>query len=115
MKFITHISKSHDEESHSVWLMEVEGKSHVRAYFFVDEPKKGYIDHLSVDNQSREQGIGAETLTLAENECRARGCTEIFLWTWDDSWMYQWYIRRGYVTNAAHDREKNCTWLRKQL
>ncbi len=59
--------------------------------------RRGMMYHLAVENQYREQGIGAILMDLLEERLREKGCLRYYLLvTEDNRSAIQFYERRGW-------------------
>lgn len=43
------------------------------------------------------------------------GAKESCLWVIKDSWMHDWYARRGYTDLQDHETEETAVWMTKQI
>jgi GNAT superfamily N-acetyltransferase len=102
-----------DDWGHSVLIMERNGTAFARAYWYNDEPTTIYLDMLSVNSEVRKTGIGTKLQEIREQMGRDTNCTESWLWVRKDSWMHDWYKRRGYIDNVEKDEEH--IWMKKSL
>lgn len=98
-----------------IYITEKHGKSFGRCYIYTDDLKTIYLDSLSVDPKFRKLGLGLELQLIRENIGIAVGCNNSSLWTEKDSWMYYWYLRRGYVELQEYKEEENAVWMEKKL
>ena len=80
---------------------------------YEDDPTTCIFTHLSVDEKHRQKGFGTQALSNAEEIAKNFGCNEVWLKVENGSWMYDWYLRRGYeFDNFDVD---NYVWLYKEL
>lgn len=112
-RFIIHFIS--DSWGESILLMESNGKAFARIYWYNDDKTSVYLDWLSVNPEIRRKGIGTELQKLRERIGLELGATTSFLWVIKDSWMHDWYLRRGYVDYKDHNNEQNTIWMRKSL
>jgi ribosomal protein S18 acetylase RimI-like enzyme len=101
-----------------IHVMERTGKAFGRVYQYDNEPTVAYLDSLSVDEKSRRQGLGTKLQEIRERIGVRLGATESFLWVKKDSWMHDWYKRRGYIDYSekeSQEGEGNFIWMRKLL
>ena len=87
--------------------------SKVYVEFYEDDQYTAYITHLHVDENHRKHGIGNKTLNDAEQWARVHGFDKVMLMCESDSWMYHWYISKGYKFHSNED-EEYC-WLYKKF
>lgn len=99
----------------SIMIMGKNGKSFARVYWFHDEEKIIYLDWLSVEESARRQGIGTELQEIREKIGIFLGAKESWLWVVKDTWMHDWYRRRGYKDKKKYDGEENAIWMKKVL
>lgn len=95
------------------------GIAFARLYQFPDDTDSVYLDSLSVNSEERRCGWGLQLQELRETIGRQFGCKRSFLWVVEDSWMYEWYKRRGYsylsqYTDNGADDDK-AVWMFKNL
>lgn len=96
-------------------IMESNGKGYGRLVWYEDEPTVAYLDSMSVGIDNRNKGLGTELQSFRENIARNNGCTTIKLLVKNDSWMHEWYKRRGYTDINVHDVYTDYMWMEKQL
>lgn len=111
--YISHLKE--DKWGKSLMIMEKDGKSYGRMYWYFDDKYSVYLEGLSVSENSRKQGLGTKMQTIRENTGRRLGASLSFLWVEKNSWMHAWYKRRGYIDWRDHEDEKNAIWMRKIL
>ena len=107
-RFIIHTSES--EWGGSVLVMEKSGKAFARTYWFSDDSSTIYFDWLSVDESERGNGIATELLNnhiQIAKDLKA----ETMLWVKQDTWMHEWYKRKGYKDYKTYEKESNAMWL----
>jgi GNAT superfamily N-acetyltransferase len=119
MKFIKHISSSNNWGV-SILIMESRGKAFARIYWFNDKEEDDeedtvYLDMLSVNEEERRKGIGTKLQDIREKIGKRGGATYSCLWVYKNTWMYEWYKRRGYKEIGKNESEKNAVWMRKKL
>lgn len=111
--FIAHPTTSH--WGGSVLIMEKNGKAFGRLYWFIEDDTSIYLDWLSVEKDSRKKGMGTELQKIREEMGRAMGAETAYLWVKKDSWMHDWYQRRGYKFYKDYDGEENSVWMEKNI
>jgi GNAT superfamily N-acetyltransferase len=97
----------------SVLLMAITGTAFGRAYMYDDEPTVIYLDMLSVNESIRKKGIGTMLQEMREHIGKEWGATESWLWVKKESWMHDWYKRRGYIDDVERNEEH--IWMKKIL
>jgi GNAT superfamily N-acetyltransferase len=112
-EFISHGRPEH--WGHSVLIMEKNGSAFARAYWYDDDHSVIYLDGLSVSDIARKHGIATKLQEIREEIGRELGATTSCLWVDKDSWMHDWYQRRGYKDWKLYKNEKNAIWMIKQL
>jgi hypothetical protein len=112
-KFITHRTTS--SEFTSIFFMEINGKGFGRLYWYNNDNTTVYLDSLSVDEDSRKKGLGREIQELRENIGIETGASVAMLWVEKNTWMHDWYLRRGYKDDIKYKSKKNCIWMKKNL
>lgn len=108
-RFICHSSDS--DWGGSVLVMEKSGKAFARTYWFNDDTGTIYFDWLSVDESERGNGIATELLN-AHIEVAKKFEIETMLWVKKDTWMHEWYNRKGYKDYKDYEKESNAIWMR---
>lgn len=80
---------------------------------YEDDPNTCVFTHLFVIENYRQQGFGTQALIDAEKIAKNHCCTTIYLKVESNSWMHDWYLRRGY---EFHNFDvDNYIWLYKDL
>lgn len=110
--FILHYAEN--DLSSSILIMERNGKAFSRNYWFNDDDDKIYFDWLNVEAGSRKKGIATKML-----DAHLR-LTEIFkldscLWVRKNTWMHDWYKRKGYNYVGEYEKEENAIWMIKKI
>lgn len=98
----------------TILVMESEGKSFGRVYWYNDDIKTVYLDWLYVKPEDREKGLGTEMQEIREMIGRRLGAETSGLWVRNETWMLDWYKRRGYSFWKEYP-EENATWLFKSI
>ena len=111
-RYISHLST--DTLYFSILIMEKTGKAFARLYCYHDDLNTVYLDSLSVDDNERKSGIGTELQAIREKIGIYLGATESYLFVVKNTWMHEWYKRRGYKDFKAHEDE-NMVWMMKNL
>lgn len=102
----------------SVMFMEKNGRAFGRVSWYHDDGDYIYLDSLSVTKSARNRGIGTTLQVLREKIGINLGAKYACLYVKGNSWMHDWYLRRGYEFYKDHDdysKEENMIWLRKTL
>jgi len=109
-KFSANLSP--DNVQDTLTIIEKEGKSFVQVYWYHDDPLSFYIASLYVTDTKK--GLGNNLLDLCEDLGRELSKKDSYLWVEKNSWMHEWYLRRGYTDYKDHEKE-NYIWMRKLL
>lgn len=112
-EFIFHLNT--DEKGVSLFIMEKEGRATARIYWFNEDIETICLDFLSVDESIRKKGFGTKLQEIRENIGKELGFIYSYLWVKKNSWMRDWYRRRGYSDWGLHETEKDCIWMYKSL
>jgi len=112
-RFISHYKI--ESWGYSIFIMDKKGNAFARIYWYHDDLTAVYLDMLSVSVKIRRQGIGTELQEMREQIGRTLGATTSCLWVKEDTWMHDWYLRRGYEDWIKYEEEENSVWMRKSL
>jgi ribosomal protein S18 acetylase RimI-like enzyme len=99
----------------SIYIMENTGKALSRMYWYHDDKTTIYLDTLSVDENIRQQGIGTNLQKIREDIGIILGADTSCLFVKKDTWMHQWYKRRGYIDFKPYDDDDTYLWMKKIL
>lgn len=108
-RFITHLTDS--DWGGSVLIMEKNGKAFCRTYWFNDDNNSIYFDFLSVDSDERKKGIATYLLDHHINASKQLNVNS-YLWVKKDSWMHEWYKRKGYSNDKDYEGQENAIWMK---
>jgi len=112
-QFISHSTK--EDWGESILIMEKEGKAFGRIYWYNDDDTTVYLDWLSVDKDARKGGLGTILQKIREDIGKELGAKFACLWVKKDSWMHDWYERRGYKDYMNYKEDKNYIWMQKTI
>lgn len=112
-RFISHFKV--ESWGYSVLIMEKRGRAFGRLYWYNDDSTTVYLEGLSVNQEIRRLGIGRELQEIRENIGIGFGATTSCLLVKKDSWMHDWYNRRGYENFQTNENEENSIWMKKSL
>lgn len=104
-----------DEFGMSVNVMLIGGVGFGRLWIDSGDRDTVYLDGLSVDYECRNLGIGTDLQLYREGLARSMGFKESTLRVKKDSWMYNWYIRRGYVEKCEDVENEGYIFMCKDL
>lgn len=112
--FICHFDDSSGFASLNIIAKLPNGTAYARLYWYENEYP--VLDSLSVDPDIRQLGQGRLLQVVRENVAKfLLEAEECWLWVKKDSWMYEWYKRRGYVDVKPHEQMEGCIWMFKKL
>lgn len=97
----------------SIMIMGKDGLSYFRIYWYSDDEKSIYLEGLSVTVQ--RSGIGTHLLECAEKIATSLDASTIYLWVAKETWMQDWYVRKGYEYSSEYEEEPNAIWMKKKL
>lgn len=95
-------------------VMERKGVAFCRIAWYDDDPDTVYIDSLSVNKDMRQRGIARHILTMLETVGCRLGAKQCRLSVIVNSWIYDWYKRRGYIDYSDHD-DSHFIWMQKEI
>ena len=78
-----------------------------------NEPNECVLTHLYTLEGHRQKGYGKQALIEAELIAKELGCHTAYIKVETNSWMHEWYLRRGYKWYKTAD--EGYTWLIKNL
>jgi N-acetylglutamate synthase-like GNAT family acetyltransferase len=102
-----------DENMVNYKFVSKDKESSIGAYIYHDDPTSIYLNSLFVSKHYRQKGRGNNLLKFVEQFGRENGCTHCYLWAKSDSWMVDWYSRRGYRFHSKRDDDH--VWMVKEL
>ncbi len=112
-RYIKHEYKN--KSDYGTFFMLEDGSALCRIYGFKDDDSYMVLDSLSVKPNFRNRGIGTRLQEIREEYAKKKNCTHVFLWVEKNSWMIDWYKRRGYIEKGVYDKEDGCVWMRKDF
>ena len=110
-QFIPHFNI--DNTIYYIYIMENTGNAFANIYWYKDDTTNVYLSCLSVDKDERNKGVGSKLQKLREDIGRIVGAKYSNLLVEKESWMYNWYIRRGYKDTDI--KEDTRVWMKKKL
>lgn len=100
----------------SILIMEKRGKAFGRLYWYNDDSTTVYLDCLSVDVEIQKQRVGTELQEMREKIGKDYiGANISCLMVQKNTWMHDWYKRRGYEDWINNEDEDNIIWMKKTL
>lgn len=112
-RFIWHYQKW--GSAHWIYFMGKDGNSFASMYWFNDDTNMAMICNLSVYRSRRKRGIGTELQEIREKIAVILGATTVSLHVMKNSWMKQWYERRGYKYHSEYRLKKGNIWMQKKV
>lgn len=112
-QFIAHYDSA--DWGSSILIMEKHGRAFARMYWYNDDNESVMMDWLDVYEEYRRNGLGTTLQEIREDIARKIGAKKTYLWVHKDTWMHEWYKRRGYVDYAIYENENNAIWMEKTL
>lgn len=107
-KFICHLSEA--DWGWTINVMEKSGRAFARTYYLNETSDTIYFDWLSVDKEFRSGGLATELLN-SHIKVSEFFNLESMLWVDKNSWVEEWYKRKGYEYHAEYNDES--VWLIK--
>ena len=115
-KYITHtdITFIGEEKTTTIYYMAKDGISFGYLYWYNHQEKDVLtLAGLSVAEKHRKKGLGTELQKIREKFAKDNGFKKTQLWVRKGTWMYDWYLRRGYKYDSEYDEHND--WLKKDL
>jgi GNAT superfamily N-acetyltransferase len=94
----------------SMLYMEESGKAFARTYWYFDDESTIYFDWLNVIETARGNGIATELLNIhlkTADDMKMESCLSVK----KETWMHEWYKRKGYKDLKDDDNESNNIWM----
>jgi ribosomal protein S18 acetylase RimI-like enzyme len=95
--------------------MEKTGKAFARLYWYHDDNDTVYLDWLSVVEECRRRGVGRELQEMREKIGQNMGAKTACLMVENNTWMHDWYARRGYKDWKDVENYSNFIWMKKLI
>lgn len=111
--YISHFKEN--EIGTQLYFIEEGGRAMVRLYEYYEEPDIIFIDSLSTEKNFRNLGLATELLDICEYIASCQNANKTVLWVKKDSWMHDWYKRRGYIDTADCTIEENSIWMEREV
>ena len=113
MKLIKHVTAP--DWGREIMLMEEHGHAFARLYWYNGAGEGLYVECLSVEEPQRKKGFATEILKAIDQMAGTLGVRCISLSVKKDTWVYDWYIRKGFNWLTWDCENQNTVWLRKTL
>ena len=104
---------SQDSEIETVTI-KADGVAEASVYWYIDDISTVYLANLLVNPNYRNKGIGKQLQEIREQIGKDLNAKTSCLWVKKESWMFEWYLRRGYSELKTHAR-KGFVWMSKPL
>lgn len=106
----------YNEDFGVVWKINAIDKSFRFAlYMYDDDENTMYLSNIFVKRSERNQGLGDSILMSADELARRVNAKQIILTVKDDSFMHNWYKRRGYEDLEDNYERRGYVWMIKHL
>lgn len=104
---------SQDSKTNTIFIA-LSGIGEACVYWYSDDTSTVYLCNLNVYPAHTKKGFGKELQTLREDIGRNLQAKHSCLWVQKNTWMHEWYKRRGYSDLKDHST-KGYIWMIKQL
>ena len=94
--------------------IKADGVAEASVYWYVDDSSIVYLANLLINPNYRNKGIGKQLQEIREQIGKDLNAKTSYLWVKKESWMFEWYQRRGYSELKDHE-QKGFVWMTKQL
>ena len=91
-----------------------DGVAEASVYWYIDDSSTVYLANLLVNPNYRNKGIGKKLQEIREQIGKDLNAKTSCLWVKKESWMFEWYQRRGYSELKTH-AQKGFIWMTKPL
>jgi len=90
------------------------GIAEASIYWYIDDISTVYLSNLIVNSNYRNKGIGEQLQIIREQIGKYLNANNSCLWVKKESWMHQWYKRRGYLDFKDY-KQKEFVWMIKSI
>ena len=97
---IIHRNRWHWGESHTIVLADGAALCFVK---LEDGTKAATLEDVIVSPSERGKGLGNMLVAEAIREAKRMGAKSLWLWTYTDTWMLDWYKRLGFKEDTILD------------
>lgn len=94
--------------------IDVHGVAKASIYCYIDDYSTVYLANLFVLPEYRNRGVGEQLQIIREQIGKDVKAELSCLWVKKETWMYQWYEKRGYSYITEHQIE-GYVWMQKSL
>lgn len=94
--------------------IKADGVAEASVYWYIDDISTVYLSNLIVNPNCRNKGVGRKLQMIREQIGKNLKAKTSYLWVKKESWMYNWYKRRGYSDLNEHNQE-GFVWMEKPL
>lgn len=98
-----------------ILVNEKSGVSSGRIYKYRDDDSSSYIASIFVNYDNRLNGYGNQIIKLLEDISILLRSKYCYLQVINNSWMYEWYKRKGYINIINNFEDPDYIWMRKSL
>ena len=96
------------------FTIKADGVAEASVYWYIDDNSTVYLANLLINPNYRNKGIGKQLQEIREQIGKYLNANTSCLWVKKESWMFEWYQRRGYSELKTHAR-KGFVWMTKPL
>ena len=104
---------SQDSKTETLTI-KADGIAEASVFWYIDDSSTVYLANLLVNKDYRNKGLGKQLQEIREQIGKDLNANTSCLWVKKDSWMFEWYQRRGYLELKTHSR-KGFVWMTKPL
>ena len=104
---------SKDSEIETLTI-KADGVAEASVYWYIDDSSTVYLSNLLVNPNCRNKGIGEQLQKMREQIGKDLNANTSCLWVKKETWMHEWYKRRGYSDLNDHNQE-GFIWMTRPL
>ena len=104
----------HQDSEIETLTIKADSIAEASVYWYIDDSSTIYLSNLLVNPYYRNKGIGRQLQEIREQIGKDLNAKTSCLWVKKESWMFGWYLRRGYSELKTHAR-KGFVWMTKPL
>ena len=94
--------------------IKADGVAEASVYWYIDDSSTVYLANLLINPNYRNKGIGKKLHEIREQIGKDLNAKTSCLWVKKESWMFEWYQRRGYSNLKDHE-QKGFIWMTKPI
>ncbi len=114
-KFSLVLHRYEDEKECRFYFMERRGFGFGVVVSFKDDPSYVVLQELSVHPEFRNNGLGDFIQETRIGMFKDSEVEEVYLWVKKDSWMREWYERKGFIYHSDHQKITDSVWMHKSI